>query len=247
MSKKTTAPVIDLKEVKLACRHCSLHQLCLPMGISAEDLAALEAIIERRTLARRGEVLFRSGDPFRFLYAVKSGAVKTSLYTADGQEQVTGFHLPGELFGLDAIGHGTHACVAMALERTTLCEIPFKALRRLGSQLPSLCDQIMRLMSREIQDDQTSLRLAHLGAEERLAAFLLDLSARLEKRGFSGTDFHLSMSRYDIANYLGLAVETVSRLFTRFQEAGLVAVRQRQISLLDRPGLEARSRGAATA
>ncbi len=241
MGKKSAAPVIDLKRVKVACRHCSLYQLCLPMGISPEDLSRLEAIIDRRTLAKRGEVLFRIGDPFHALYAVKSGAVKTSVYTADGQEQVTGFHLAGELFGLDAIGNGAHACQAVALERTTLCEIPFDELRRLGTQLPSLCDQLMRVMSLEIQEDHASLQLAHLGAEGRLASFLLNLGERLERRGFSGSAFRLSMSRYDIANYLGLAVETVSRIFTRFQDAGLLAVRQREVHLLDPAALRART------
>jgi CRP/FNR family transcriptional regulator len=238
MDRKPPAPVIDLSTVKVACRNCSLHQLCLPMGISPADMEKLERIIERSNPLSRGEYLFRRGDRFRSIFAVKSGSVKTAAFSEDGHEEITGFHLPGELFGLDAIDSGMHNCSAQALERSSVCEIPFASLEQLSAELPSLMHQMLRIMSREIQQEQGSLQLAHKSAEARLATFLLGLSQRLRARGFAGDEFRLSMSRYDIGNYLGLAVETVSRLLTRFQDQGLMGVEWKKITLLDLPRLE---------
>jgi len=238
MDRKPPAPVIDLSTVKVACGNCSLHQLCLPMGISPADMEKLERIIERSNLLGRGEFLFRSGDRFRSIYAVKSGSVKTTTFSEDGREDITGFHLPGELFGLDAIDSGIHSCSAQALERSSVCEIPFASLEQLSAELPSLMRQMLRIMSREIQQEQGSVQLGRKSAEARLASFLLGLSQRLQARGFANDDFRLSMSRYDIGNYLGLAVETVSRLLTRFQDQGLMTVEWKQITLLDLPRLQ---------
>jgi CRP/FNR family transcriptional regulator len=238
-----SANVIPLSARKVECRDCSLFQLCLPIGIDQADLALLDRIIKRRRPVKRGEHLYRAGDAFESIYAVKSGSFKTSTITEEGREQVTGLHLPGELFGMDAISSGTHCCSAMALERSSVCEIPFDRLEELGAQLPSLMRQTVRIMSKEILRDKRIMQITKNSAPGRLAAFLLSLSERFRERGFAAQEYRLSMSRVDIGNYLGLADETVSRLFTRFQEEGLLAVERRHIRLIDVPRLQAVARG----
>lgn len=231
--------VIDLAHLKIACKDCNLFQLCLPVGIAEADLARLESIIKRRRPVKRGEHLFQVGDPFIAIYAVRSGSIKTYTPTEDGGEQVTGFHLPGEILGLDAINSEAHPCAAKALETTSICEIPFNRLEELGQHIPGLQHQILKVMSKEISMDHSLLMLlGRKTADERLASFLLSLSNRYQQRGFSATEFNLSMSRNDIGNFLGLAVETVSRLFSRFQDEGLLEVRRKYIHLLDRPRLQ---------
>lgn len=224
--------VVDIASVKLACSSCSLHQLCLPVGIGLDAVDRLDAIVKRRRPLSRGGHIFHLGDEFRALYAIRSGSAKTYAITEDGSEQITGFHLPGEIIGLDAINATHHPCAAKALETTSVCELPFERLEDLSIKVPSLGKQLMRIMSREIQSEEELLTL--LGkktAEERLAALLLSLSKRYKERGFSAREFHLSMSRNDIGNYLGLAVETVSRLFTRFQQQGMIIVHHKHIFL----------------
>ena len=226
--------VIDLAEIKVACQDCSLFQLCLPVGIDARDLELLDSIIKRRRQVKRGEHLFHIGASLQSIYAVRSGSIKTYTPTEDGHEQVTGFHLPGELLGLDAINTEFHPCAAKALETTSICEIPFDRLEALSTRIPGLQHQLLRIMSKEILHDQSLLMLlGKKSAEERLAALLLSLSNRYHARGFSPTEFNLSMSRNDIGNYLGLAVETVSRLFTRFQSDGVLTVQRKYIHILD--------------
>lgn len=226
--------IIDLSRIKVACSNCSLYQLCLPVGIDQADLELLDKIIKRKRPVKRGEHLFHVGDGFSTIYAVRSGSIKTYTPTEDGLEQVTGFHLPGELLGLDAISTEKHPCAAKALETTSLCEIPFDQLEQLGKRVPNLQRQLLKVMSKEILHDQSLLMLlGKKSADERLAALLVSLSDRYKQRGFSATEFHLSMSRNDIGNYLGLAVETVSRLFTRFQEEGLLSVRRKHIRIRD--------------
>lgn len=229
--------IINLSQVKVACRDCSLFQLCLPVGVDADGLEKLDEIIKRRRPVKRGDYLFRSGDKFNSIYAVRSGSIKTYAPTNDGQEQITGFHLAGELLGLDAINSGNHPCTAKALETTSVCEIPFEDLEHLSSHIPSLQRQIYKIMSKEIfEEEGHMLLLGKRNAEERLASYLLSISARFQRRGFSATEFNLSMSRNDIGSYLGLAVETVSRMFTRFQEEGLLSVERKHIIIhnLDR-------------
>lgn len=237
MAKQDT--IVDLAHLKVACKDCNLFQLCLPVGISADDLERLDKIIKRRRPVKRGEHLFQVGDPFQAIYAVRSGSIKTYTPTEDGGEQVTGFHLPGEILGLDAINSETHPCAARALETTSICEIPFNRLEELSHHVPSLQHQILKVMSKEISMDHSLLMLlGRKTADERLASFLLSLSNRYQQRGFSATEFNLSMSRNDIGNFLGLAVETVSRLFSRFHEEGLLEVRRKYINLLDRERLQ---------
>ena len=231
---KHSAVAVDLARFKVACQNCSLFQLCLPVGLDRGDLELLDRIIKRRRPVHRGEHLFRAGEPFQSIYAVRSGSVKTYTVSEDGGEQVTGFHLPGELFGLDAINAGRHPCSAVALEATSVCEVPFDRLEELGEDVPSLPRQMLRVMSKTILHDQTLLAyLSKKTAEERLAGFLCSLSHRFSQRGFSAREFNLSMSRIDIGNYLALAEATVSRVFTRFQEQHLLSVVRKHVRLHD--------------
>ena len=226
--------IVNLAEFKAACQSCNLFQLCLPMGIADRELVLLDKIIRRRRPLKRGEYLYQQGHTFQAIYAVRTGSIKTSTTTHDGSEMVTGFHLPGELLGLDAICNEIHPCAAVALESCTVCELPYDHLERLNEHLPGLQQQLTKMLSREILSGQALLALlSKRSAEERLAALLLNLSARFRRRGYSGSEFILSMSRTDIGNYLGLAVETVSRMFTRFQEQGLIDVRRKHVVILD--------------
>lgn len=234
MKESDHPKVINIASVKVACSDCSLQQLCLPIGISLNDVDQLDRIIKRRRPISRNANIFRLGDPFHALFAIRSGSVKTYTITEDGSEQITGFHLPGEIIGLDAINSEQHPCGAKALETTSVCEIPFERLEELSGVVPGLGRQLLRIMSREIQaDDELLTLLGKKSAEERLAALLLSLSSRYRQRGFSHKEFYLSMSRNDIGNYLGLAVETVSRLFSRFQQQHLILVQHKHIRLED--------------
>lgn len=236
----TDRKVISFEHIKVACKNCSLSVLCLPMGLSPDDVERLDLIVKRSRPLHRGDHLFRNDDRFRSLYVVKTGSVKTYTPSEDGGEQVLGFHLPGEIIGLDAIERETHHCAAKILETSAICEIPFSRFEELSSSIPSLQHQMYRLLSKEIgQDTDMLMLLGKKNAEERLATFLLSLSQRFHKRGLSATDFYLSMSRHEIGNYLGLAVETVSRLFTRFQDEGLLKVERKHVQLLDLDRLEA--------
>jgi len=232
--------VVSLARVKTACESCSLHQLCLPLGLEHRDMEQLEKIIRRDRPLHRGDYLYRCDDPFRAIYAVRAGSIKTFAVTDQGDEQITGFHLPGELVGLDAITSGYHRCAARALETTSVCEIPYQKLEDLGTRIPGLQRQLLRIMSREILEDQNMMIwLGKKSAEERLALLLLRISERLRERKYSPREFNLSMSRTDIANYLGLAVETVSRLFTRFQDEGLLTVDRKHVVINDLERLRA--------
>lgn len=230
--------VVRLEQAKVACKDCNLFQLCLPVGMDSHELEELDSIIKRRRPLKRGEHLFHVGTPFQSIYAVRSGSIRTYAPTEDGHEQVTGFHLPGELLGLEAIHLKHHPCAAKVLETTSLCEIPFERFEELSTRLPGLQHQLLTVMSKEILHDQSLLMLlGKKSAEERLAALLLSLSERYQRRGFSPTDFYLSMSRNDIGNYLGMAVETVSRLFSRFQEENILVVQRKHICIQNLPQL----------
>ena len=232
--------VISFDKIKVACKNCSLSTLCLPMGLAPEDVDRLDAIVKRNRPLQRGDHVFRTDEGFRSLYVVKTGSVKTYTQCPDGSEQVVGFHLPGEILGLDAIMSNKHGCSARVLETSAICELPFDRLEDLAGSIPSLQHQMFRLLSKEIgQDTEMLALLGKSTAEERLASFLLSLSGRFKRRGFSATDFFLSMSRQEIGSYLGLALETVSRLFTRFQDEGLLKVERKHVQILDMEGLQA--------
>ncbi|HZX18792.1 MAG TPA: fumarate/nitrate reduction transcriptional regulator Fnr [Pseudomonas sp.] len=216
------------------CKDCSLASLCLPLSLNLEDMDALDEIVKRGRPLKKGEFLFRQGDTFNSVFAVRSGALKTFSLSDSGDEQITGFHLPSELVGLSGMDSEAYPVSAMALETTSVCEIPFERLDELSIQLPQLRRQLMRIMSREIRDDQQMmLLLSKKTADERIATFLVNLSARFRARGFSANQFRLAMSRNEIGNYLGLAVETVSRVFTRFQQSKLLEAEGKEVHILD--------------
>jgi CRP/FNR family transcriptional regulator, anaerobic regulatory protein len=233
------APVIGLNRLKAACSGCSLRELCLPMGLTLEEVEQIDHLVSTRTRIGRGEHLYRAGDAFGSIYAVRSGFFKSTVIAEDGRDQVTGFHMPGEVLGMDGIGTEHHACNIVALEDSEVCIIPYPRLEEVSATVPGLRRQFHKLMSREIVRDQgVMLLLGGARAEERLAAFLLNLSQRFRARGYSPSDFNLRMTRKEIGSFLGLKLETVSRIFSRFQEGRLLEVEQRHIRILDVPGLE---------
>lgn len=234
MTKQEKAKVVSLASIKAACEECSLRELCLPLGLGKEDLSTLGAMVKRTRVLKKGEFIYRMGEPLTSLYAVRSGSAKTCEISATGEVQITGFHLAGELLGVDGISAERHHCDAVALENTEVCEIPFEKLEELARKIPGLQHQLFKILSREIvQDGELLLMLGKMNAEERLAACLLSFSRRFVQLGYSGSEFKLSMSRQDLGDYLGLALETVSRLFSRFQDEGLLSVDGRQIRILN--------------
>jgi CRP/FNR family transcriptional regulator len=225
---------IASRNLSVTCSDCSLNPICLPVAVKQQELEQLDNIIKRSRPLRKGEHLFRASDPFRSIYAVRSGAIKTYSCTEDGEEQVTGFYLPGEILGVDGICTNTHTNSAKALESAAVCEIPFDKLEMLSAAIPSLQRHFFQLMSKEIQaDQQLIMLLSKKSAEERIASLLLSIAARNTARGLSPTRFRLAMSRNDIGNLLGLAVETVSRVFTRLQKVGVLAVEGKEVEVLD--------------
>lgn len=229
-----TSPVLDLTQIRRGCAHCSLQQLCLPAGISAEELQRLDDIVRRRRPVERGERLFRPGDAMNAVYVARDGAFKTVTISEEGEEQVVGFHLPGELIGLDALGAGEHRCEAVALTTANVCEVPFDQLANVASQIPGLQQQLLRVIGQSVGRDQDHVgMLVRRQAGERIALFLHGLSERFRNIGQSGAQFKLPMSREDIARYLGLALETVSRGFSKLQEDGVIAVVGRRVEILD--------------
>ena len=228
MSENTSARSVH----QAHCRDCSLSTLCLPLSLNMEDLDLLDDIVKRGRPLKKGEYLFRQGDTFASVFAVRSGSLKTYSVSDCGEEQITGFHLPSEFVGLSGMDTELYPTSAIALETTSICEIPFERLDELSASLPQLRRQLMRIMSREIRDDQQMMMLlSKKTADERIATFLVNLSARFSARGYSATQFRLAMSRNEIGNYLGLAVETVSRVFTRFQQAGLIEAEGKEIKI----------------
>ncbi|HEY1092219.1 MAG TPA: helix-turn-helix domain-containing protein, partial [Burkholderiaceae bacterium] len=227
---------------------CNLRELCLPsspVSLTQQEFARLDALVATRRKLRRGETLFRCGEAFSAVYAVRTGFFKTRVSSEDGRDQVTGFQMAGELLGLDGISTDQHNCDAVALEDSQVCVIPYAQLEALSREFTQLQRQFHRIMSREIvRDHGVMLLLGSMRAEERLAAFLLNLAHRLQARGFSPSALVLRMSREEIGTYLGLKLETVSRCFSKFQEDGVLQVKQRQIRILDQDALERLVNGA---
>lgn len=222
----------------VTCSDCSLNQLCLPQALKIEDIDALDQIIKRGRPLQKGEHLFLEGDSFHNIYAVRSGALKAYTSTTEGEEQITGFYLPSELVGLCGLDTESYPVSSQAIETTMVCEIPFDRLERLSDDYPELRHQLMRVMCRKISEDQQmKLLLSKKNADERIATFLVNLASRFRRRGFSSQSFRLSMSRNEMGNYLGLAVETVSRVFTRFQKSGLINAHGKEIEITNTMGL----------
>jgi len=228
------------RKFETSCANCNLRELCLPKQIGAEDMLRVEQVVFARRRLKRGDSLFKAGDPFNALYAIRSGFLKTTVLNADGREQVTGFQMGGELLGLDGIGSGRYNGNAVALEDSEACVLPFALIEQLGREIPAIQRNLHSVLSREIvRDHGVMMLLGSMSAEERLAAFLLNLSRRFTARGYSASDFHLRMTREEIGSYLGLKLETVSRLFSRFQTDRLIEVQQKHVRIHDIPGLQA--------
>ena len=235
---------LDLARLRRSCAECSLQRLCLPAGVDGDDLGRLDALVQRRRPLTRGQALFRLGDPLGAVYVASEGAFKTVVASESGEEHVLGFHLPGELFGLDAIGSGRHRCEAVALADARVCELPFDALAAIAAQLPSLQRQLLRVIgqSADLDHDHVDV-LSRRQAGERIALFLHGLGERYRRIGKPGDDFQLPMTRDEIARYLGLALETVSRGFSRLQDAGVIEARGRRVRVVSPAALHAAANG----
>ena len=224
--------------IKIACSNCSLRELCMPIGMNAGELARVDELVVKRPAVKRGRSLFHAGEKFTSLYAIRSGFFKTSVTSEDGREQVTGFQMAGEIMGLDGVVGELHTCDAIALEDSEVCVLPFERMEEISREVKALQHHLHKIMSGEIVRERGVMQLlGSMKAEERLAAFLLNLVQRLHVRGFSRTDFILRMSREEIGSYLGLTLETVSRTFSKFADEGVVTVNQRHIHILDADAL----------
>lgn len=230
----SAATIVDLDHLRRSCGQCSLRQLCLPAGIGSEGIARLDELVKRRLQRQRGQRLFQVGDALDNIYVARTGSFKTTTLTEDGEQQVIGFHLPGELIGLDALGDGQHRCDAEALEDAQVCEVPMRDLQLVATQVPGLQQQLMKVLGRSMGRDQDHMEmLGRRQASERVMLFLHSLSERFEALGQDGSTIRLPMSRSEIASYLGLVVETVSRSFGKLQEDGLIAVRGRDVRVVE--------------
>ncbi|GLS12712.1 MULTISPECIES: fumarate/nitrate reduction transcriptional regulator Fnr [Hydrogenophaga] len=229
---------MDVQSIKVACSSCNLRELCLPMGLSTDEMSKLDSVVSTRRRIKRGTALFNVGDKFTSLYAVRSGFFKTCVTTADGRDQVTGFQMTGEIIGLDGIVSDRHSCDAIALEDAEVCVMPFDQVEELSREFTTLQHHVHKIMSREIvRDHSVMLLLGSMRAEERLAAFLLNLVQRLHARGFSQSELILRMTREEIGSYLGMKLETVSRTFSKFVDEGIIDVKQRYVHIKNTDGL----------
>lgn len=236
----TDKNVVRLGRGSVTCPDCRLKDLCLPCGLPEREVEELGELVRHGRLLPRGQYIYRQGDALVDVYLVKTGSVKSYFTAADGSEQVVGFHMPGDLIALEAVEHDRHGCSAVTLEHTSLCEMPYPRVEELCRRFPSLLHELLLKLGSELaRDHRLRLLISQRGAEERLSVFLLELAERLGRRGFSSTELTLPMSRYDIANYLGVAAETVSRTFTRFESHGLLTVDRRYVRILDADRLRA--------
>jgi CRP/FNR family transcriptional regulator, anaerobic regulatory protein len=225
--------------IKVACSSCNMRELCMPVGLSNEELSRIDDIVATRRKIKRGESLFQSGEKFTNLFAIRTGFFKTCIASEDGRFQVTGFQMAGEIVGLDGIVNDTHTCDAVALEDAEVCVMPFDRIEEISREVNSLQRHVHKIMSREIvREHGVILFLGSMRAEERLAAFLLNLVQRLHARGFSQSELILRMSREEIGSYLGMKIETVSRTFSKFVEENIVEVKQRHVRILNTDALK---------
>ena len=230
---------IVLAELKTACANCNVREICQPAGLTLEELDQLDALVDVRRNVRRGDTLYRAGEPFNALYAVRSGFFKSRITYEDGRDQVIGFFMAGEILGMDGIGQDTHNCDAVALEDSEICSIPYGRLEELSREISSLQRHFHKIMSREIvRESGVMMLLGVMRAEERIAAFLLNLSQRLSARGYSPIEFHLRMTREEIGSYLGLKLETVSRAFSKFHKDDLIEIDQKFVRIKSIEGLK---------
>ncbi len=225
--------------IKVACSNCNLRELCWPVGLTAEELVRVDELVGTRKSVKRGSILFHTGEKFTSLYAIRTGFFKTCINTEDGRDQVTGFQMAGEVIGLDGIVNDQHTCDAVALEDAEVCVMPFDRIEEISREVNALQRHVHKIMSREIvREHGIMLLLGSMRAEERLAAFLLNLVLRLQARGFSKSELILRMTREEIGSYLGMKLETVSRTFSKFSDNGVIKVNQRHIQIRDAEALQ---------
>jgi CRP/FNR family transcriptional regulator len=233
------------EKIKVACSSCSLRELCMPAGLDLREVERIDELVASRRKVRRGESLFRNGEAFDALYAIRTGFFKTHVTAPDGRDQITGFQMAGDIIGLDGIVGDSHTCNAVALEDAEVCVMPFDRVTELSREVGALQRHLHRVMSREIvREHGVMLLLGTMAAEERVAVFLVNLAQRLRSRGFSGSELVLRMTREEIGNYLGLKLETVSRALSAFAQQGLLSVRHRHVRILDAEALHRRARAA---
>lgn len=224
----------NFNENSISCTQCRLAKICLPVALDGQDVIKLDEIVKRGRVTQRGEHIYRAGDEFSSVFAIRSGYVKTYRITDDGEEQITGFYFPGEIFGMDGISKHKYTNSAKTLESTAICEIPFERFQELTFEVPNLQRHFFQLMSQEIADDQQLITmLSKKTAEQRIATFLLMVSMRNVERGLSERRFRLAMSRTDIGNYLGLTVETVSRVLSRLSKEGVIDLDQKEVVIVN--------------
>ncbi|WP_144063445.1 helix-turn-helix domain-containing protein [Caballeronia insecticola] len=222
------------------CSSCAMRHLCMPEGLCSNDIAKLENIISATRRVKRGEALFRVGERFEALFAVRSGSLKTVVTHDGGREQVTGLLLAGDALGFEAIEEGTHTCDAIALEDSTVCVAPYPLFERMCRETDALQRRLNRMMSHALNREANHVvRLGMLRADERVAGLLLDISSRLSMRGYASSEFTLRMTRDDMGSYLGMTLETVSRTLSRFDKAGLIETQGKFIRICDFDGLRA--------
>lgn len=229
---------MPIQAIKVACSNCNLRELCMPMGLSGSEMTRLDELVTTRRKVKRGAALFHHGEAFSALYAIRTGFFKTCVTTEDGRDQVTGFQMAGEIIGLDGIVSDQHTCDALAIEDSEVCVMPYDKIEGLSREITALQKHVHKIMSREIvREHGVMLLLGSMRAEERLAAFLLNLVQRLHARGFSQSELVLRMTREEMGSYLGLKLETVSRTFSKFAEDGLIEVKQRHLRILNADAL----------
>ncbi|MBP9149710.1 MAG: fumarate/nitrate reduction transcriptional regulator Fnr [Rhodoferax sp.] len=227
------------ESIKIACSNCNMRELCMPIGLTSSELERIDEVIGARRKIKRGETLYHNGERFTNLYAIRTGFFKTCVTSEDGRDQVTGFQMAGEIIGLDGIVNDSHTCDAVALEDGEICAMPFAQIENLSREVNALQHHVHKIMSREIvREHGVMLLLGSMRAEERLAAFLLNLAQRLHARGFSQSELILRMTREEIGSYLGLKLETISRTFSKFVDDEVIEVKQRHVRILNTDALQ---------
>jgi CRP/FNR family transcriptional regulator len=236
--KTIPGSALNAQSIKVACSNCNLRELCMPLGLTPSELERIDDLVGNRRKLKRGATLFRNGEKFTSLFAIRTGFFKTRVASEDGRDQVTGFQMAGEIIGLDGIVNDHHSCDAVALEDAEVCVMPFDRIEALSREISALQRHIHKIMSREIvRENSVMLLLGSMRAEERVAAFLVNLVQRLHARGFSQSELVLRMTREEIGSYLGLKLETVSRTFSKFSEEGIVEVKQRHVRIINADAL----------
>ena len=231
--------IVDLQALRRSCMQCTLQTLCLPASVEPEDLLRIDSMVKKRRPVQRGELLYRQGEPMASLYVARDGGFKTVVLSKEGDTQILGFHLPGELLGFDGLGSGRHQCSAEALGPSQVCEVPFDQLEHFAAEVPSLRRQLLRVIGRSMDRDQAHVEmLSRRHASERIALFLHSLSERYRALGRRPDQVDLPMSREDIGSYTGLAIETVSRTLGKLQDEGVIAVQGRRVTLRDPAAIE---------